>query len=143
MGRTTELPIHIEETYRALLRVAIEAAGTQEEVAALAGVTQGTISKLLRPASRVTYTTLHKLASVLPGVPPPVVSVRDDAHAKWCTLGAQLAAHRPAEFQSLLQLTELAVAGVSHVPTTEQVDRVTAAIASIKPTRSVRRNTHK
>lgn len=143
MGRTPELPMHIEETYRDLLRAAIEAAGTQEEVAELAGVTQGTISKLLKPASRVTYTTLHKLADVLPELPKPVVAVRDADHARWCALGAQLAAHRPEEFRSLLQLTELAVAGVSHVPTNEQVDRVKAAIASIKPSRGLRRNTHK
>lgn len=134
MGRTKELPIEIEDTYRQLLCEAIRAAGTQDEVEARTGVDQTTISKLLNGTSNPSYTTLLKLASEL-GLPAPFVPIRDAAHARWCALGAQLAAHRPDAFQSLLQLTELAVAGVSHTPTTDQVDKVKAAIASIKPSR--------
>jgi len=47
MGRNKELPLRIEESYWQLLREAIDAAGTQETVAELAGVDQTTISKLL------------------------------------------------------------------------------------------------
>jgi len=138
MGRNKELPLQIEETYRQLLSTAIDAAGTQEAVAELAGVDQTTISKLLSGSSRPSYTTLQRLANALPGLPPPFVAVRDAAHARWCALGSQLAAHRPEEFRSLLQLTESAAAGVRYSPTVEQVDRLKSVIASPMPRKLAR-----
>lgn len=139
MGRNKELPLQIEETYWQLLRDAIEAAGTQEIVAALAGVDQTTISKLMSGAVRPSYTTLHKLANVLPGLPPPFVSIRDAAHARWCALGSQLAAHRPDEFRSLLHLTESVSAGVFLPPTAEQVEHLRSVVASPMPSRLARK----
>jgi transcriptional regulator with XRE-family HTH domain len=138
MGRNKELPLRIEETYWQLLKDAIDAAGTQETVAELAGVDQTTISKLLNGSSRPSYTTLQKLANALPGLPPPFIAVRDAAHARWCALGSQLAAHRPDEFRSLLHLTESAAAGVRHGPTAEQVDHLKSVIASPMPRKLAR-----
>src|SRR5258706_14246156 len=94
----TELPMPVEETYRDILRLAVEEAGSQRHVARLAGINQATVQRALQRGYPTSYTTLARLASVLPGVPAPVVAVRDHEHERWCRIGAHLAAHDPLMF---------------------------------------------
>src|SRR5690349_20406271 len=98
MGRTKEEPIPVEETYRDLLRTAVDAVGGQRRAARLAHVSQPTISRALERDHPATYTTLAKLARALSGIPSPIVPVRDATHEEWCRLGAELAALKPATF---------------------------------------------
>ena len=128
MGRTAEEPLKIEEAYRALLRAAVAAVGGQERAGELAGVHQTTVGRTLTAEARATYTTLRKLASALPGLPDPVVPVRDARHERWCKLGAQLADTKPEEFALLLRMAETTLA--SPRPTEESVEKLKAVVAS-------------
>jgi hypothetical protein len=130
MPGTPETPLPVEETYRDLLRSAVEAAGSQRRAADMAGVTQPTISRTLTPGTTVTYTTLRKLADALPGMPDPVIAVRDAAHERWCKCGAALAELKPDDFRILLAAAERLLDSRLPKPTDAQVNAVKAAIAS-------------
>lgn len=123
----------VEETYRDILRAAVAAAGGQSVVAQKADIDQSTVSRTLNPGQRATYTTLLKLSSVLRDrdVPAPVVAIRDAAHEEWCRLGAQLSAHRPESFESLLVLARIAVAELrANPPDDAALERLRAVIVN-------------
>lgn len=95
-GRTVVDLIPIEASYLEMLRLAVKGAGGQRAVERMADLNQATISRALN--GRATYTTLRKLSDVLPGLPMPIVSVKNAMHAKWCHVGAELAEAKPAVF---------------------------------------------
>lgn len=125
----------MEETYRAILRAAVEAVGGQERAGELAKVHQTTVGRALTTGARATYSTLRKLADALPGVPDPVVPVRDADHERWCKIGAELAELKPEDFRSLLGFAERALQDGKASPTDEQIDRLKVAIARPGPAR--------
>jgi len=128
MGRTKEEPIPVEETYRDLLRKAVDSAGGQRSAARLAHVSQPTISRALERGHPATYTTLAKMARAFPGIPSPVVPVRDATHEEWCRLGADLAALKPATFAVHLDAVRQALAG-SPVPSADAIERLRRVVA--------------
>lgn len=131
MGRSTELLIPVEETYRDILRRAIEEVGTQREVGRLAGVHQTTVGRAIERGAPVTYTTLVRLSRVLPGVPDPVVAVRDEQHELWCRLGAHLQEHHQAAFGSLLSLAkQSALSGSQKMSDDSDLDRLKEIVAN-------------
>lgn len=142
MGRTEELAMPVEETFRSLLREAVAAAGSQSKVAKLAGVNQGTVSRALESGARATYTTLMKLCHALPSLPPPIVAVRDAKHEEWCRLGAVLQEHRPSLFDTLLNSAREAASPEPipppSIPATA-VDRLRDVIANPMPQRRSKR----
>lgn len=144
-GRTKELPIPIEETYRDLLREAVRAAGGQGAAAKLAGIHQTTIGRTLRPGARATYTTMLRLSAALKGLPAPVVAVRDEQHERWCRLGAQLQVDNPEVFGVLLNFATVSLSSPLPPvkPSDEALERLRSVIANPFPNggprRSVRR----
>lgn len=128
----------MEETYRAILRAAVEAVGGQERAGELANVHQTTVGRAIKAGTRATYSTLRKLADALPGVPDPVVAVRDAEHERWCKVGAALAELKPEDFRSLLGFAERALQDGVARPTDEQVDRLKDAIANGGPKKLAR-----
>lgn len=140
MGRTTEEPIPVNDHYISTLRTSLSEAvtgeGNQSAIGERAGVTQGTISRILNgQENRLTYTTLAKLARVLMK-PPPVVAVRDADHERWCRLGAVLAERDPETFTKRLRDVERDAndLGVPQV-SAKQVDDLKSVIARPLPTR--------
>jgi len=146
MPGTAETPLVVEESYRELIRAAVKAVGGQHRAAKLVGVHQTTIGRVLQRGHNVSYTTLRKLADKLPGIPDPVVSIRDASHERWCRIGSQLAEKKPGEFSVLLGFAERALSD-GHPPpdrpSDAQLARLKAVIASPTPSRGVRRITHK
>jgi len=143
MPGTAETPLVVEESYRELIREAVKTVGGQHRAAALAEVNQGTISRTLKRGHRVSYTTLRKLADALPGIPDPVVSVRDADHERWCKIGSALAAVQPEEFRTLLKIAERSLSDGVVPPSDAQIAKLKSVIASPTPSRGVRRITHK
>lgn len=139
MAGTPETPLPVEETYRDLLRAAVDGVGGQHRAAALAGLTQPTVSRTLTREARATYTALRKLADVLPGVPDPVVPVRDQDHERWCKIGAALAELKPGDFRVLLAAATRLLSDGVPTPTDAQIDAVKITIASPEPRRGTRR----
>lgn len=135
-GRTIEEPIAIEDSYRELLRVAVSEAGGQYAAAQLSGVNQSTISRTLAEGGRATYTTLMKLHRAIPGLPEPMVSVRNADHAEWCRIGAQLAEKRPAIFEFMLRAAREAMlpAEISDASTARVKSVIASAAAGAAPT---------
>jgi len=107
MGRVTEEPIPVEESYRELLREAVRKAGGQSAVERIADIDQATISRTLTSGKRATYTAIMKLKRALAElpspivVPSPVVPVRDARHEAWCRGGGELASTMPAVFNMI------------------------------------------
>ncbi len=139
MSGTPETPLPIVETYRALLRLGVAAVGGQHAAAELSGVSQPTISRTLTPQHNATYTTLRRLADALPGVPDPVVVIRDADHERWCKIGAALAELKPDDFRVLLSAAVHLLSAGAPVPTDAQVDTVVDTIANRGPIRAARR----
>lgn len=136
-----EEPMPIESEYRKLLKVAVAGVGGQQRVATLTGVTQSTISRALAEGGRATYQTLVKLKRVLPGIPEPVVAVRDAQHEEWCRLGAVLAGRDPVQFAKLLDDARRALELAEHrarKPSDESISALKSVIAHPLPNR--RRN---
>lgn len=148
MPGTKETPLVVEETYRQLIRDAVKTVGGQHQAAALVGVNQATMSRVLKRGHNVSYTTLRKIADRLPGIPDPVVSIRDASHERWCKIGAALEKNRPDEFSVLLGFAERAMSdrdpppqdGTAR-PSEAQIAKLKAVIASPMPKRGIRRNT--
>lgn len=143
MTRTLEEPLRVEETYRALLRAAVAAVGGQERAGELAKLHQTTVGRALRSEARATYSTLRKLADALPGLPDPVVPVRDADHERWCKIGAALAELKPEDFRSLLGFAERALMDGTVRPTDEQIDRLKDAIRTGVPKNLARQSRRK
>jgi transcriptional regulator with XRE-family HTH domain len=143
MAGTPETPIPVRESYRALLRAGVEAVGGQHRAAALSGVSQGTVSRTLTAEYPATYTTLRKLADALPGVPDPVVAVRDADHERWCKIGAALAELKPDDFRVILSAATRLLDSGAPSPTDAQVDAVRDAIAKSEPKRLARRRSRR
>lgn len=137
MGRPSEEPIPVEESYRELLRQAVRKAGGQSAVERLSGVDQGTVSRAFATDARTTYTTLARLQRALPDLPAPIVAVRDARHEAWCRGGGELATLRPAVFNLLYEA--LLQALQSSPPPGESSDPIaTATTSSRVPTLSQR-----
>ncbi len=145
MPRTPETPIAIDERYRSSLREAVTRAGGQSAVATFIEVDQATISRTLAVGGRATYTTLKKMSDAL-GAPAPVYPVRDEEHAEWCRIGAELAEHDPEEFAVILRQArreagrivtdpKLAVPPAAEIspPTTEAVKQLKSVITNPLP----------
>lgn len=137
MARTFEDPIPIESTYRDLLKVAVEKAGGQYAVAAMAKINQSTVSRALE--GRATYTTLRKLSAVLPGIPSPIVAVRDEKHEHWCRLGAELAGSKPSVFALLLRAAEEAAEAVPRMEPDAALNRLKSVVSDPIPSKRSRR----
>ena len=145
MPGTTETPLVVEESYRQLIRTAVKTVGGQYRAAKLVGVHQGTISRVLKRGHNVSYTTLRKIADKLPGIPDPVVSIRDASHERWCKIGATLAENKPGEFAMLLGFAERAMSDSDPPsqgrPSESQLARLKSVIASPTPGKVARKNT--
>ena len=144
MGRTHEEPILVEPTYADTLRVAVKRVGGQDAAALLLDVDQSTVSRTLKPGGRASYTTLKRMSEKLPGVVPPIVSVRNEDHFAWCKLGALLAERDPEQFAALLKQAkrDAAISGIGDEawtapvtagPSDEEISSLKSLIANPLP----------
>jgi DNA-binding phage protein len=144
MSRTLEAPLSIEESYRDILRTAVQRVGGQYPAARIAGIDQSTLSRAISPGGRATYTTLLRLSRSLTAalstmneaermrVPEPVIAVRDADHELWCRIGALLATEKPALYRTLLDAAAQAVGA-------DALGKLHAVVSAPLPSRHRRR----
>jgi hypothetical protein len=138
-GRTPAYLIPIEGSYLEILHAAVKAAGGQRPAARLAGINQSTMSRTLD--GRATYTTLRKLSESLPGVPTPIISVKDSKHEQWCRAGAELSESKPAVFALILDAAVEALRAPEPHAEPPSTERLRTVVTEPLPARRVRRRT--
>jgi transcriptional regulator with XRE-family HTH domain len=112
MGRGKEQhKLRLEEGYRKELKAHAE---SQEALADAVGANQSTVSRVLA-GGPTTFDMAMRMSEAVEHMPPPLVTIQNIDHYRWCQLGAALLKADPARFAKAIDhASQLAAfAGIS------------------------------